>query len=203
MLHIDRAIIVEGVYDKQRVSEVCDAFCFVTDGFKVFKDREKREFIRLLAREKGLIVLTDPDRAGFLIRAHIKNIVREGEVLQAHIPEIFGKERRKSAPSAEGKLGVEGMEREALERTLRPFAAEGNARGEDARSEAVTKADLFALGLSGGAGSRERRAALCRALCLPTGLSANAMLDAVNAIMSKKDFLRAANSIIFDFTELE
>ena len=199
MLHIEKAIIVEGVYDRQRVGEVCDAFCFATDGFKIFKDREKREFIRLLAREKGLIVLTDPDRAGFLIRSHIKNIVREGEVFQAYIPEIFGKERRKAVPSAEGKLGVEGMEREALEETLRPFACGGAA----ADGGEITKADLFSLGLSGGKDSREKRAALCRALCLPAQLSANALIDAANAIMSKKDFLRAANSIIFDFTKIE
>ena len=189
MLHITQAIIVEGIYDRQRVAEVCDAYCFITDGFKIFKDKEKREFIRLLAREKGLIVLTDSDRAGFLIRSHIKNITGDKNVRHAYIPEIFGKERRKPQPSAEGKLGVEGIEREALTEVLRPFA-----EGEGERGEEVTKADFFELGLSGGPGSREKRELLCKKLGLPTGLSANAMLDAVNAIIGKKAFFNTINS---------
>ena len=119
MLHITRAIIVEGTYDRQRVGEVCDAYCLATGGFDIFADREKRAFIRRLAEERGLIVLTDSDRAGFAIRAHIKNIVKKGEVLHAYTPEIYGKERRKDKPSAEGNLGVEGMEREMLENILR------------------------------------------------------------------------------------
>ncbi len=191
MLHITRAIIVEGIYDRQRVGEVCDAFCLVTGGFDIFSDREKRDFIRRLAREKGIIVLTDPDRAGFAIRAHIKNIVREGEVLHAYIPEIYGKERRKARPSAEGKLGVEGMERQALEEALRPFAADSPAPV----GEPVTKSDLFDLGLSGSPDSSARRRELCVRMGLPARISANSLLAAINAIMTKKQFGEIANSI--------
>ena len=198
MLHITQAIIVEGIYDRQRVTEVCDAYCYITDGCKIFKDKEKREFIRLLAREKGLIVLTDSDRAGFLIRSHIKNITGDKNVRHAYIPEVFGKERRKAAPSAEGKLGVEGMEREALRKVLLPFAD-----GEGVRGEEITKTDLFELGLSGGEGSKQRREALCRKLRLPTHLSANGLLDAANAIMTKKSFFDAAFSINSLFTTTE
>ncbi len=190
MLHIEKAIVVEGVYDRQRVSEVCDAYCFITDGFKIFKDKEKREFIRRLAAERGLIVLTDSDRAGFMIRSHIKNITGGKNIFHAYIPEIFGKERRKAKPSAEGKLGVEGIERAALEEVLLPFAAEQSDTGEK-----ITKADLFELGLSGGKDSSLLREELCKRLSLPMGLSANALVGAVNAIMTKNEFYTAVNSI--------
>ena len=190
MLHISKAIIVEGIYDKQRVNEVCDAFCFVTGGFDVFADREKRYFIKKLAREKGIIVLTDSDRAGFMIRAHIKNIVKEGQVLHAYIPEVFGKERRKDRPSAEGKLGVEGIERTALEEVLRPFE-DGTAE----RGEPVTKLDLFELGLTGGPDSASKRKHLCARMGIPADISANSLIEAVNAIMTKKDFYQVVNSI--------
>ncbi len=194
MLHIEEAIIVEGIYDKQRVNEVCDAYCIITDGFGIFKDKEKRTFIRNLAREKGIIVLTDSDSAGRLIRNHIKNIAGNADVKQAYIPEIFGKERRKRKPSAEGKLGVEGMEREALIKTLAPFAAEAPEK-KDNGAEKVTKRDFFELGLTGERDSGERRRRLCRALKVPENLSANAVIDAVNAIMTKKQFEGVINSI--------
>ncbi len=191
MLHITRAIIVEGTYDCRRVEEVCDAFCFATGGFDIFADGEKRNFIRRLARERGLIVLTDPDRAGFAIRAHIKNIVKEGEVLHAYTPEIYGKERRKPRPSAEGKLGVEGMDRQTLEEVLRPFAADAPPLPPDP----VTKLDLYELGLSGAADSAARRRELCERLGIPSRISANSLLEAVNAIMTKKQFGEVVNSI--------
>ena len=191
MLHITKAIIVEGAYDCRRVEEVCDAYCFATGGFDVFADGEKRDFIRRLAKERGLIVLTDSDRAGFAIRAHIKNIVREGEVLHAYIPEIYGKERRKPRPSAEGKLGVEGVDRQTLEEVLRPFAADFSAPPPDP----VTKAELYELGLTGAADSAARRRKLCERLGIPSRISANSLLEAVNAIMTKKQFGEVVNSI--------
>lgn len=191
MLHISKAIIVEGIYDKQRVNEVCDAFCFVTGGFDIFADKEKRSFIQRLAKEKGIIVLTDSDRAGFMIRAHIKNIVKEGEVLHAYIPEVFGKERRKDRPSAEGKLGVEGIERTALEEVLRPFADGAQAYS----GEPVTKLDLFELGLTGGSDSSAKRKLLCARMGIPADISTNSLIEAVNAIMTKKQFCQVINSI--------
>ncbi len=180
MLHITKAIIVEGIYDRQRVNEVCDAYCITTGGFDIFKNREKKEFIRRLAREKGIIVLTDSDKAGFAIRSHIKSIVREGEVLNVYIPEVFGKERRKVKPSAEGTVGVEGIEREALIQILKPFAAE-----DGRKDDPVTKADFFELGLTGAPDSGARRKALCKRLGIPQRISANALIGAVNAVMTK------------------
>lgn len=191
MLHITRAIIVEGTYDRRRVAEVCDAYCFATGGFDIFAGKEKQNFVRALAKERGLIVLTDSDRAGFMIRAHIKNIVREGDVLHAYIPEVYGKERRKDKPSAEGKLGVEGMDLSSLEAVLRPFA-EGGGFPE---SDPITKLDLYELGLSGGSDSSALRRELCFLLGIPTKISTNSLLEAVNAIMTKKQFAEVVNSI--------
>lgn len=191
MLHINEAIIVEGIYDKQRVNSVCDAYVFATDGFNVFKNKEKRTFIRRLAKERGIIVLTDSDRAGFLIRNHIKNIVGNIEIKQAYIPEVFGKERRKDKPSAEGKLGVEGIEAKALEEVLLPFAKENSVP----KGEGITKADLFELGLSGGNNSGEKRKVVCRQLKIPENISSKGLVEAVNAIMTKKQFTEIANSI--------
>lgn len=191
MLHIKEAIIVEGIYDKQRVEKICDAYVFTTGGFDVFAQKEKREFIRRLAREKGIIVLTDSDRAGFLIRNHIKNIAGDVKIKQAYIPEIYGKERRKDKPSAEGKLGVEGIDDEILREVLSPFAKEPSPLKDE---DKVTKADLFEWGLSGSADSAQKRKSLCRRLQIPENISANALLEAVNAIMTKKQLCDIINS---------
>ncbi len=193
MLHITKTIIVEGTYDRIRVNEVCDAFCLTTGGFDIFTDKEKQGFIRRLAKENGVIVLTDSDRAGFAIRSLIKSVAAGGEVLHAYIPEVFGKERRKDKPSAEGKLGVEGIEREALEKVLRPFA-------EDApeQREKITKQDFFELGLTGAPDSAARREALCAALGVPRKISAKALVEALNTVMTKKQLYEMVNSGKFD-----
>jgi ribonuclease M5 len=161
-----------------------------TNGFGIYKDKNTVELIRLYARTSGIIVLTDSDSAGFQIRNHLKGIVPQGKIINLYIPEVFGKERRKTTPSKEGKLGVEGMDPEillrALERAGATFEKEENGKPT---SDPITKTDLFRKGLSGGEGSRERRLALIHVLDLPEHLSANALLDILNALMTREEFL--------------
>lgn len=182
MLHVDYAIIVEGKYDKMRVERVCDAPVFTTEGFRIFKSEEKRDFLRLLAKKRGILILTDSDRAGFLIRNHIKGTIREGTIINAYIPEVFGKERRKKAASAEGKLGVEGMEDSVLTEVLKKYTAPKRA------GRRITKADLFDTGLYGGANSAAERINLCKRLCVPSHISPTAFLDALNALYTAEEY---------------
>lgn len=182
MVHTDLAIIVEGKYDKMRVERVCDGLVFTTDGFRIFKDKEKRNFIKLLCEKRGILILTDSDRAGFMIRNHIKGIVGNGNIKHAYIPEISGKERRKRTPSKEGKLGVEGIDDALIEEILRKFSSESS------RQDKITKMDLYSAGLYGGAGSAASRALICERLMLPKRMSPGAFMDAINAIMTKDEF---------------
>lgn len=184
MINIKEAIIVEGKYDKMRLERICSSPVFTTEGFRIFKDRQKRDFLRNLARTRGILILTDSDRAGFMIRNHIKGFVDEGCVKQAYIPEIFGKEKRKSVPSKEGKLGVEGIDEQALLDILKKFSSEENP------GEKITKTDLYDAGLYGGADSAAARASLCRQLSIPEGISTNALIDALNALITKEKFLK-------------
>ncbi len=183
MLNIKEAIIVEGKYDKMRLERVCSSPIFTTEGFRIFKDKEKREFLKALAKERGLLILTDSDRAGFMIRNHIKGFVTEGEIKQAYIPEIFGKEKRKSAPSKEGKLGVEGIDETLLSEVLSKYASPLDLR------EKITKNDLYDSGLYGGTDSAAARISLCRKLSIPEKISVNGLLDALNALITKEKFL--------------
>ena len=183
MLNIKEAIIVEGKYDKMRLERVCSSPIFTTEGFRIFKDKEKREFLKALAKERGLLILTESDRAGFMIRNHIKGFVTEGEVKQAYIPEILGKERRKTAASKEGKLGVEGMSDEVLNEIFKKFASPSPL------SEKITKTDLYTMGLYGGAESAASRRSICKRLSIPESISVNALLDALNSFMTRKEFL--------------
>ena len=185
---IREVILVEGKYDKNALSQVVDATIVTTDGFGVFKDRQRLSFFRRLAAERGLILLTDSDGAGFVIRNHLKGALPKEKVKQAYIPDVAGKERRKRRPGKEGKLGVEGMDPATLLAVLRRCGAtfEEEAR-EPAAGQAITKADLFALGLSGGSGSAERRKALTKALDLPEYLSPNALLDVLNLLTTREE----------------
>ena len=186
MIEIKEAIIVEGKYDKMRLSRVCSSPIFTTEGFRIFKDRDKKEFLQKLAKTRGLLILTDSDRAGFMIRNHIKSFVKEGTVHQAYIPEIFGKEKRKTAPSKEGKLGVEGMEDEALLRVLERYSS------PTSQKEKITKTDLYDAGLYGGTDSAAARTKICKVLSIPVGISVNALLDALNAFITKEEFFELA-----------
>ena len=193
MLHIQEAIVVEGRYDKNTLSQVVDAMIVETSGFGIFKDKEQLAFLRKLAEERGLIVLTDSDGAGFVIRNFLKGSIPQDRVKQAYIPDRYGKERRKRQPGKEGKLGVEGMRPEVLVEALRKAGATFLEKsGEDRPAgRRVTKADLMMDGLAGGPGAAEKRKALLNALDLPEHLTANALLDVLDR-MYGYDAYRAA-----------
>ncbi len=194
MLHIKEVIVVEGRYDKNTLSQCVDAVILETNGFGIFSDREKMALLRRCAETRGLIVLTDSDGAGFLIRNRIRGSVDPRLVKHAYIPDIPGRERRKSAPSKEGTLGVEGMEAQTLIDAL----LRAGATAEDEPGESVTKADLYALGLNGTAGAAERRKKLLRRLALPEKLSSAALLDVLNALMGREEFLSKAAALLED-----
>lgn len=191
MLKLKQAIVVEGKYDKNALRQLVDAPVFTTDGFGVMHDRAKLALLRSVAQKRGLIILTDPDGAGFVIRNHLKGALPKQGVYHAYVPDIAGKERRKRSPGKEGKLGVEGMRPEILRRALEEAGVplEDVAQAEKAASE-IAKADLFAAGLSGRADSAQRRAALKKQLRLPEHLSANALLDVLNILYTREEFLR-------------
>lgn len=197
MKKIKEVIVVEGRYDKNTLSQVVDATVVTLGGFAVFNDREKLSFLRRLALERGLIVLTDSDGAGFVIRNYLKGALPKDRVKQAYIPDIHGKERRKRAPGKEGKLGVEGMRPQVLLESLRRAGATflDEEDQSTALKEPITKADLFALGLTGGTGSAARRQALLRQLDLPEHLTPNALLEALNLLYTREAFLKSAESL--------
>ena len=181
MVKIKEAIVVEGRYDKNTLSQIVDAPILETSGFGIFHDKEQLLLLRQVAIKRGLIVFTDSDGAGFVIRNHIKSAIDGKYLKHAYIPEIAGKERRKAAPGKEGKLGVEGMTPEIILEALRRAGAtmEGESLMESAP---ITKQDLVELGLSGGKDSSAKREALLAKLNFPTKMSANAMLQALNLL---------------------
>ena len=187
MMRIKEAIVVEGRYDKNTLSQVVDAVILETSGFSVFKDSEKLTLLRRLAQKQGLIVLTDSDGAGFVIRNYIKGAIPAEQVKHAYIPDIYGKERRKRAPGKEGKLGVEGMSPDILLQALLRAGATVEGEESPAPRGELTSADLFALGLTGQADSARRRADLLRRLELPEHLSAKALLTVLNALYSPSE----------------
>jgi len=190
MHRIKEVIVVEGRYDKNTLSQVVDAVILETSGFGIFNDAQKRRLLQTLAQTCGLIVLTDSDGAGFMIRNHIRGCVDPKLVKHAYIPDIPGKEKRKAAPSKEGKLGVEGMRPEILLEALKRAGATFDDSPEASRPAEIGKADLYARGLSGREGSAERRKALQQRLNLPERMSADALLDVLNALMDREAFYR-------------
>lgn len=189
MLRIKEAIAVEGRYDKNALSQVVDTLILETGGFRIFKDPEQMALLRRAAQRRGLIVLTDSDGAGFVIRNRIRGAIPQNLVKHAYIPDIYGKERRKRQRGKEGKLGVEGMPPQVLEQVLRRAGAtflEEEERPEEA-GPSLTKADLFAAGLSGRADSGARRLALLKKLELPEHMSANALLAVLNGCYSREE----------------
>lgn len=188
MIKVRQAIVVEGRYDKNTLSQLVDTAIFTTEGFGIFRRSDMVSFLRRVARERGLIVLTDSDGAGFVIRNYLKSVLPEGEVLHAYIPDVYGKERRKAAPGKEGKLGVEGMDPQTLLDALRRAGAEIEGETAVPTRVPITKADLMELGLSGGAESRRKRLQLQKKLGLPEHLSANGLLDALNLLYDREGF---------------
>lgn len=181
MLKIKEAIIVEGIYDKKKLQPLVDACIIPTQGFRIFKDKEKMLMIKALAEKNGIVILTDSDQAGFKIRNHLKGCIPDGKIKHAYIPEILGKEKRKAAPSKAGLLGVEGMDDAVLAAALKKAGClSGNAPSP---KKAVTRQDFYLDGLSGGEKSAQRRRALCRHLGFPARMSCGALLEAVNALM--------------------
>ena len=190
MQRIKEVIVVEGRYDKNTLSQVVDAVILETAGFGIFNDASKRRLLQTMAETRGLIVLTDSDGAGLMIRNHIRGCVDPKLVKHAYIPDIYGKERRKNKASKEGKLGVEGMRPQILLDALRRAGATFDENPGDTPRTQIAKADLYIRGLSGGAGSAEKRRQLLKKLELPERMSADAMLDVLNALMDKEEFYR-------------
>ena len=191
MISVKEVIVVEGRYDKNTLSQVFDAVIVETSGFGLFKDGEKLALLRRLAEKRGLVVLTDSDGAGFVIRNYIKGAIDPALVKMAYIPDVPGKERRKSSPSKEGKLGVEGMSAEGLIAALRRAGATLGGETATHRTGGITKATLYELGLSGKPDSAARRRELLKKLDLPEKLGANALLDVLNALYDEES-LRAS-----------
>lgn len=184
-LKIPYPIIVEGKYDRERILSVCEARVITTDGFGIFKKPEKLTLLRRLSERSRLIVLSDSDGAGGVIRSYIKSAVPADRLIQLYVPQIEGKERRKAEPSREGFLGVEGMERELLRSLLEPFA-DGAADAVTERTP-IVKADLYALGLCGRDNSAARRDGLCLRAGLPRGMTPNALLSALNFLYTREE----------------
>ena len=184
-LRIKEVLVVEGRYDKNTLSQVVDGTIIETKGFGLFRDPEQMALLRLYAETRGLIVLTDSDSAGFLIRNHIRGSIPAGSVKHAYIPDIPGKEQRKSSPSKEGKLGVEGMTPDVLRNALlRAGATVEDGETEPGSGLRLSKADLYTMGLSGGSKSREKRKHIAIQLGLPERISADGLLEAVNTLLS-------------------
>ena len=187
MISVREVIVVEGRYDINTLSQIVDATIVETGGFALFKDKDKQEMLRSLARRRGIIILTDSDGAGFVIRNFIKGIVEPQYIKNAYIPDIEGKERRKSAPSKEGKLGVEGMSAEVIITALRAAGATIDDVESAPKYDGITKAELYSLGLVGGKGSAQKRRILQRSLGLPEHMSSNALVKVLNIISSREE----------------
>ena len=191
MVKIREAIVVEGRYDKNTLSQVVDAPIFETNGFGIRKDKARMDLLRRVAEQRGLIVFTDSDGAGFVIRNFLKGAIPAKYLKHAYIPDISGKERRKSAPGKEGKLGVEGMTPEILLACLKRAGA--TILGEDTPTEQpITKQDLFDLGLSGGANASEKRKKLMKKLALPEHLSPNGLVQALSLLYTREELTALA-----------
>ncbi|MDD6264863.1 MAG: DUF4093 domain-containing protein [Clostridia bacterium] len=191
-LHITLPVFVEGRYDKVHLQNITDAVIISLDGFGIFNSAEKRKLIRKIAAESRVIVLTDSDGAGLLIRNHLRNIISADKIINLYVPEIKGKEKRKNAPSKQGLLGVEGIDPEIIRKLLLPFAQNGEVKK---KSRQVTKTDFFEDGLSGGTGSSEKRKKAAQKMDLPANISANALLEAVNLLYSYEEYKEIINGI--------
>lgn len=194
MVKIKEAIVVEGRYDKNTLSQILDASILETSGFGIFKDKQQMALLRRIAETRGLIVFTDSDGAGFVIRNHIKSAIPGKYLKHAYIPDIYGKEKRKAAPGKEGKLGVEGMTKEVILEALRRAGA--TIEGEEApATKQITKQDLMELGLSGTPEASNNRLKLLKKLNLPERMSPNAMLQALNLLYNLEELTTIVESM--------
>ncbi len=193
MIKLKQAVIVEGKYDKIKLDSIIDTLIIETDGFQIFKDREKLDFIRKLAKTRGVIVMTDSDSAGFMIRSHIGGAVIEGEIINVYIPEIAGREKRKTKDSADGLLGVEGVSEQVIMSAL--AAAGVTAAQDETQCRRVTKSDLYDDGLYGGTNSRLLREKLLQSLGLPHRISANVLPRAIEHLVTYEQYKDAVEKI--------
>lgn len=193
MDRIREVIVVEGRYDKNTVSQAVEASIVETEGFGIFSDSERLELLRRLGEKRGLVILTDSDSAGFLIRNHLKGRLNGIDVKMAYIPDVAGKEKRKRSPSKEGKLGVEGMPKTVIIEALKRAGANFEEEEKRDRGE-LSKSDLYELGLSGCDGSAERRRELLKSLDLPERLSTNSLLEVLNALYTRDEAYRIIES---------
>lgn len=192
MLKIKEAVIVEGRYDKLKLSNILDTLIIETNGFGIYKDKEKIEFIRRLANERGIIILTDSDHSGFQIRHFLSSGISKDKIKHIYIPDIFGKEKRKDKPSKEGKLGVEGMNEELLLELLENAQVSSTESNND---NPVTNFDMFDFGFSGTPNAKQNKKKLLKALNLPEFLSTNSLLSYINSSMSRDDFIDLVNKL--------
>ena len=195
MIKLEQAVIVEGKYDKIKLTSIIDGVIIVTNGFGIFKDKEKLELIRYYAEKTGIIILTDSDNAGRKIRGYIKGAIKKGSIVNVHIPDIFGKEKRKTKPSAEGKLGVEGIDAKILREA---FSKAGITASERTAPRDITKLTMFELGLSGGNESSILRKRLQKRLGLPSMLSAGALLEVLNTMMTAAELKEHIAAVMED-----
>ena len=186
-IKLDSPIIVEGKYDKIRLENIFETPIIITEGFGIFKNKDKKDFIKLLAQKSGIIVLTDSDSAGIMIRNHLKSFVPNDKIINIYLPEISGKERRKSSPSKQGILGVEGIDDDIIVSAFERAGVIGTKRESN---DKITKLDLYNLGIVGGEQSAKLRSEILAKLSLPTGLSTMSMLDAINFLYTKEEFLK-------------
>lgn len=194
MLHIEQAIIVEGKYDKIKLSSIIDGVILVTNGYRIFKDKEKMAVIRHYAQKTGVIIVTDSDSAGFKIRNYLKGAIADGKIQNVYIPDVFGKEKRKLKPSQEGKLGVEGLEKDLLLEAFRKAGIIFSERKENSRQ--ITRMDLYEDGFSGGNNSSEYRKALLKKLDLPELLTTGGMLEILNSMLTYEEYKTLAKEVI-------
>lgn len=197
MIKVKEVIIVEGRYDKIKLSRFVDGLIITTEGFGIFNNREKQEFIKNLAKTRGILVLTDSDGAGFVIRNFLKGNIPSGQIKHAYIPDILGKEKRKNKPSKEGKIGVEGMTEEVLCKAIEQSGAVcEHLAGEVKPRKEITKADFYEYGLTGCRDSSQRRDILKKALKLPNHLTSNSLLDVLNCTMGKEEFEEFCDKVL-------
>lgn len=189
MIKIKEAIIVEGKYDKMKLSSIVDGLIIETNGFGIFKDKEQLDFIRRIAETRGIIILTDSDSAGFIIRGYLSGTVKPENVKHAYIPDIMGKEKRKTKFSKEGKLGVEGVPEQTIIAALKRAEATFKQGNEEEDRRKITKNDLYFAGLSGSSGSALKRRAFLKMLSLPEHLSSNALARVLNGMMTYDEFI--------------
>ncbi len=194
MVKVREVIVVEGRYDKNTLSQIVDATILQTDGFGIMKDKKQLALLRKAAEQRGLIIFTDSDGAGFVIRNRLKGVIPPELVKHAYIPDIPGKERRKTAPSKEGKLGVEGMTPEIILEALRRAGATFEQEASETDCGGITKQDFMELGLSGGVGSSQKRKELLIYLGLPEHMSSNAMLSALNLLYTKETLIEVVKA---------